>query len=176
MKSEMEFTSLIFAALMSVTLYAQTAKVISVSAKDAAERQSLEDQRTAIEQKIKDLDGRLRRQYTTVLEGDKDASNSYADSSAFLTSATGAVTGCIQSWIISGDANSATKEAYDKCQKELAAERIKNPPSKHRMYRRGWEYGIVYSEGFKFIVPQEAPKWPVSSGGINPYCVQYTAN
>lgn len=122
---------------MACSVYGQTAKVIQLSDKDAAERKSLEDQRSAIEQKIKDFDDSLRQRYTTVLESDKDASNYSADTTLFLSA--------------------------------INAERAKTPQKPHLMYRRGWQYGLVYTEDFKFIVPQEAPRY-TTQFGTYPYC------
>ena len=159
---------ILFAAL---PVLGQTAKVIPLSSQDTAERKSLEDQRAAIEQKIKDFDGRVRRQYTTVLEGDKDASNTYAENSlngALSVSTYGVM--CLNTLPTDAVLPPAAQAAYERCEKDLAAERAKNPPSKQRMYRQGWQNGVIYSEDWKFIVPQEAPRYSLQTGGVYPYC------
>jgi hypothetical protein len=143
---------LCFAAL---SVFGQTAKVIPLSDKDSAERKSLEDQRAAIEQKIKDFDEQVKLRYTTVFEGDIDAGGLYP--SAITTSGYSWV-GCYHQLTLGHDAE-LDEERYQKCVSDLAAERAKNPPPKQRMYRRGWENGIIYSDDFKFIVPQEPTKY-----------------
>jgi hypothetical protein len=147
--------SILIFALACVPALAQTAKVIPLSQQDAAQRKSLEDQRAEIEQKIKDFDQRVRVQYTTVLEGDKDASNSSAETISFLTIGSGGLItyGC--GMTLSNDP--AAEAAYEKCQHDLESRRAKNPPPKHKMYRIGWEHGVIYTEDFKYIVPSPAP-------------------
>jgi hypothetical protein len=145
--------------LFCLPLAAQTAKVIPLSSADSAERKTLEDQRTAIEQKIKDFDARVQKQYTTVLEGDKDSSGSFADYSGI--GVTGIVHGC--GMILSTDP--AAEKAYNVCQRELEAERAKNPPPPQLMYRRGWTNGFEYTEDFKYIVPRQSS----GNGNIIPY-------
>lgn len=150
---------------MACSVYGQTAKVIQLSDKDAAERKSLEDQRAAIEQKIKDFDDSLRQRYTTVLESDKDASNYSADTTLFLSAINLPSFSCTGS--LGGDAAQQKRE-YD-CLLAVDAERAKTPQKPHLMYRQGWQYGLVYSDDFKFIVPQEAPKY-TTQFGTSPYC------
>ena len=149
----------LLAVFLALPLGAQTAKVIQLSSADANERKALEDQRAAIEQKIKDFDQRIKRQYTTVLEGDNDSSGSYADVSITTLSTSGYY--CIRT--LSTDP--AAELAYQDCEKRLATDRKKNPPSPQRMYRRGWENGLIYTEDFKFIVPAESHEIKYSTSG-----------
>ena len=140
--------------LFALMLPAQTAKVIPLTAQEAAQRKALEDKRAAIGQEIKDFDKKIQMHYTTVLEGDKDASNDSAE--PVTLNGTGFVySGC--GLIITTEP--AQVETEQNCQKQLEAERAKNPPPKRRVYRRGWSYGIVYSEDWRFIIPAEAPKY-----------------
>jgi len=131
---------LIITLAMLLPVQAQTAKVIPLSPQDAVERQSLERQRADIDKKIRDLDAKIRKQYTAVLEGEPDASNDYVDSAFTFT---GVVTECFST---TGSCETT-------------------PLPRRFVYRRGWEYGVVYSEDFKYIVPQEAPKCVPSSYG-----------
>jgi hypothetical protein len=145
---------------MVAVIHGQTAKVIQLSPEDAAQRKALEDQRTEIERKIKDFDLDIQRRYTTVLEGDKDASGyAYFYGISFGAAGSSAITaGCFRTL-------TTTDQAYEDCEKRQDAERAKNPPPPQRMYRSGWEQGVIYSDDFKFIVPAPAPVYKPA-----PYC------
>jgi hypothetical protein len=146
----------------AAVVHGQTAKVIQLSPEDAAQRKTLEDQRTAIEQKIKDFDDSLRQRYTTVLEGDKDASAYSADTTLFIGALSTPSFTCVVGDLSTDPVDE--KRHYD-CQKALEAERAKTSPKPHLMYRLGWEQGVIYSDDFKFIVPAPAPAYKPS-----PYC------
>jgi hypothetical protein len=143
----MKLAFLAVLVFLALPLAAQTAKVIQLSPADATARKALEEQRAAIEQKIKELDAQIQHRYTTVLQGDKDASGSYADIG--LLNTTGITYACFAT--ISNDP--AVLKAYQDCERSLEAERAKNPPPPQRMYRIGWASGFEYTEDFKFIVP-----------------------
>ena len=151
-------------------LAAQTAKVIPLSAADSAERKTLEDQRAAIELKIKSLDARIQKQYTTVLEGDKDSSGSYFGES--LTTGVFGFSGITWGCVRTLSTDPAQEKAYQDCEQRQQSETAKNPPPPQHMYRIGWTNGFEYTEDFKYIVPRSTPSGNGNYGNGN--CCTWT--
>lgn len=130
-------------------VYAQDARVIPLSGPDAAEVKVKYEAMKKAEADFEALKDRIEKDYTVVLEDDKDRGNTNVEalfsSSPFLTTATS----CASSLTLTIN---GSQRQDDRCKKERA-EAEKNRKPDHYL-RSGWENGFTFDASFKFIVPK----------------------
>jgi hypothetical protein len=131
-------------AALSLTIHAQTAKVIALSPEDAAQAKSLYEQKAALEKKIADFQAKIDDKYTMV----------YHD---YPTSA------CIQ-LCPNGVCPKTPCTDFPKVSEE-------DKKRAHvREHEFGWVGGFEFSDDYKFIVPKPytPPKTLFNYSCVNP--------
>ena len=142
MKSTMMLLSLL---VFSMTARAQTAKVIELNSADAQEAKAKWEALQHAQEYWKSFEDRIKKDYTTVKDGDPDAGNIGVNTSAnLLTSGCGIVITTIP----------PSYEENKDCLKRQEEERKKRPVT--MMLRKGWEGDFEFDKSFKFIVPKRA--------------------
>ena len=135
--------------ILVAPLHCQTAKVVALSPEDAAKAKRLYDAKIAAEM--------------AYAEFQQDIANRYV-SHEVISPATACATICTQQ---SCPSTSCTPPKPTPEQEKA---------SHSFQLNHGWWDGFNFSEDFRFIVPQEAPKLPTQSGGTYPWnCVTLTS-
>jgi hypothetical protein len=126
----------------------QTAKVIPLSAEDTTRIVKAQAAVDAAQKALQAVQDEIRVKYTETTDRAKGGDKA---TSGTLTGLSSTRANCWSNVTSSGVS-------------EIAGCQTPPKPAPVRYYLRGWEYGVEYSEDFRFIVPVKAPAYTQASG------------
>ena len=171
--------SLILAVfLLATAALGQEARVIQIKSEDSVELKQKWEVLQVAQKSWDEANGRIKKDYIVVKEGDKDAGRqvlfaydlSGSKMAVYWTS--GIIDGCNMLWADS--TKPRPQEDAKRCE-EIQRKAEKNRASM-LFYRNGWESGFEFTPDFRFIVPRkpEPPK-PNSSYPFIQFAPAYQA-
>lgn len=164
------------AMLLATVLAAhgQSAKVIQLSAADAAQAKDLQKQQDDLAAKVKAFRTGIVERYLVTANEHEGGGTYYG----LISGGYAAYAGC---FVTINGTTGGILQATSCNESETPAERAKRKKeeaeykAKLRWYKKGWEGGLFeYSDDYLFIVPE--PAKPAAVTSINPCDVQLTGN